>query len=29
MSADSVGEAEHSKEFSQHSTWSCVITHIT
>jgi len=29
MSADSVRETRHRKESSQHSTRSCVITHIT
>jgi len=29
MSADSVRDTRHRKESSQHSTRSCVITHIT
>jgi len=29
MSADSVRETKHKMESSQHSTRSCVITHIT
>jgi len=29
MSADSARETKHRMEFSQHSTRSCVITHIT
>jgi len=29
MSADSARETKHRRELSQHSTRSCVITHIT